>query len=513
MNPRGSNIPPFRPPSSIEAFREWWRTHMSAVIVCTVVLLAGIILYAWWQAVQPKNHSGEKGGSSSSTHTTPDSEKNSTNDSQPSGANNSDQHGQSSHDNRVRGDQPVGITPGAAPGDDTSGDSSEPGTSTHAPGVVVSSFSPNYWAQWSHGPTTDPDWFPIAVFDNDPFYNDALVKAAGINLYLGLFDFGSQYTHYVPNGLVAHNSYAMAGEALDADAILADPIGSSHIVAYQPADEPEMKHYTVSEVQAFYTDITAKDTSRPIFIGYGKGLTLPQPQSNFFLNGGSPGDYCDIPDVVAADYYGPQDSGSGPDGGWVYGRTMDLMHAACGVTKPIWNYIDTEKVNSPGDPGEDLPAPTPLEIQQHIWLSIVHGATGIIYFCHDFSDMSNPQWDTKCLVDPPRTAAITEKNVQLTKLARILNSPTRVSAVSVSNETTKLTTLTKYLNGYAYIFAMTDGDVAHPNSGSTSAKFTLDKLNNATVQVLNESRTLTASHGSFSDNFTPFQWHIYKIPM
>lgn len=408
------------------------------------------------------------------------------------------------------GDQPLNSSAGNGSSGSSSG---SPPAAANAPGTAIASFSPNYWSQWSNGPAPDPTWFPIAIFDNDPFYNDPLVKAANINLYLGLFDFGSQYNHYVANGLVSHNSYAMAGEAIDADTILADLLGGSHLWGYQPADEPEMKHYTVSEVQAFYDDIRAKDTSRPIFIGYGKGLTLPQPQSNFFLNGADPSDYCAIPDVVAADYYGPQDAGSGPDGGWVYGRTMDLMHAACGVTKPIWNYIDTELVNSPGDPGGDLPAPTPLEIQQHVWLSIVHGATGIIYFCHDFGDTSDPQWDTKCLVDPPRTAAITETNAQLTKYASILNSPTRGNAVTVSGNVGKITTLTKYLDGHAYIFAMADGDAAHPDSGSTSATFTVDKLHNATVQVAEEGRSLTATNGKFSDNFAPFEWHIYKITM
>ncbi|HLZ38546.1 MAG TPA: hypothetical protein VKP64_12495 [Mycobacteriales bacterium] len=312
--------------------------------------------------------------------------------------------------------------PGSVGGSAPPSADAPPGT---APGVAVRSFSPSYWSRWSNGPPADADWFPIGVFDNDPYYNDAAVKAAGLNLYLGLYDFGSQYRHYVTDGLVRHGSHAMAGDAADVDQVAADRVGRRRLWGYQPADEPEMKHYDVPDIRAAYDAIRAKDPTRPIFIGFGKGLSLPRPQSNYFLQGYEPSEYCAVPDVTAADYYGPQDAQHGPDGQWVYGRTMDLMRAACDNAKPIWNFVDVEKVNAPDEPGGDLPTPTPLEIKQNVWLSIIHGATGIVYFCHDFGDRSVSTWDSKCLYDRPRTRAITETNALLTKYAAVLNSPTR----------------------------------------------------------------------------------------
>jgi hypothetical protein len=204
-----------------------------------------------------------------------------------------------------------------------------------APGVAVRSFSPAYWSRWSHGPPANANWFPLGVFDNDPYHNDAAVKAAGLTLYLRLYDFGSQYRHYVTDGLVRHASSAMAGEAADVDQVVADPVGGRRLWGYQPADEPEMKHYDVPDIRAAYDAIRAKDPTRPIFIGFGKGLSLPRPASNYFLQGYEPREYCAVPDVTAADYYGPQDPEHGPDGQWVYGRTVDLMRAACDNAKPI----------------------------------------------------------------------------------------------------------------------------------------------------------------------------------
>src|SRR5688572_14991466 len=42
------------------------------------------------------------------------------------------------------------------------------------------------YAQWSNGPSTNADYFPIAVWVQNP-KNAERYKAAGINLYVGLW--------------------------------------------------------------------------------------------------------------------------------------------------------------------------------------------------------------------------------------------------------------------------------------------------------------------------------------
>ncbi|HLZ38545.1 MAG TPA: hypothetical protein VKP64_12490 [Mycobacteriales bacterium] len=85
--------------------------------------------------------------------------------------------------------------------------------------------------------------------------------------------------------------------------------------------------------------------------------------------------------------------------------------------------------------------------------------------------------------------------------------------MTVSGVSTTVTTLTKYLCGHAYVFAMSDGDAAHPRSGTTNATFTVDGLGDATVSVPEEGRSLRATGGRFTDSFGPYQWHIYRIRM
>jgi hypothetical protein len=45
----------------------------------------------------------------------------------------------------------------------------------------------NPYGKWKNGPPADPGYFPIAVWLQDPV-NAAQYKAAGINLYVGLWD-------------------------------------------------------------------------------------------------------------------------------------------------------------------------------------------------------------------------------------------------------------------------------------------------------------------------------------
>ena len=52
---------------------------------------------------------------------------------------------------------------------------------------VASRLAPqSTYAQWSHGPSSDPSYFPIAVWLQDP-RNALAYKRAGINLYVGLW--------------------------------------------------------------------------------------------------------------------------------------------------------------------------------------------------------------------------------------------------------------------------------------------------------------------------------------
>ena len=105
-------------------------------------------------------------------------------------------------------------------------------------------------------------------------------------------------------------------------------------------------------------------------------------------------------------------------------------------------------------------------------------------------------------------AAVTAINRQIHTLAPVLNRPSVSEAIVVKPADTEVPVahITKRLNGATYVFA------AAMRSGATRAAFTLkDGSKASTVEVLEESRTLPLRKGEFSDDFKPYDVHLYRI--
>jgi hypothetical protein len=89
--------------------------------------------------------------------------------------------------------------------------------------------------------------------------------------------------------------------------------------------------------------------------------------------------------------------------------------------KPVWSCIETTRISN-----ENAIA-TPEQVRAEVWMAIVRGAKGIIYFCHQFK----PKFiEAGLLSEPEILEAVTRTNHQIQKLAPILNSPAVPNAVT-----------------------------------------------------------------------------------
>jgi hypothetical protein len=80
--------------------------------------------------------------------------------------------------------------------------------------------------------------------------------------------------------------------------------------------------------------------------------------------------------------------------------------------------------------------------------------------------------------------------------------------MTVKNEKVPIATMVKRDDKNLYIFAVA------MRAEATSAQFTVGSLSGSSpVVVLDESRTLQAQSGVFSDGFAPWDVHLYQIPM
>lgn len=137
--------------------------------------------------------------------------------------------------------------------------------------------------------------------------------------------------------------------------------------------------------------------------------------------------------------------------------------------------------------------PTKAELKVMSYLSIIHGAKGIIYYTYygsQFLMTDNPAW----WID------VAEVATQLNGLIPTFLSDDHVSQATASN--TNIHILTKDVGGKRHILA------ANASSGAVEG-VTIANLVDGAYTVVGETRSETASSGSFSDDFTGYQVHVY----
>jgi hypothetical protein len=94
-------------------------------------------------------------------------------------------------------------------------------------------------------------------------------------------------------------------------------------------------------------------------------------------------------------------------------------------------------------------------------------------------------------------------DVQITSLAKVLNSPSVASQFSASPS---VRAMMKWNGSNLYVFA---GSAENTSAGAT---FTLGCIGDATATVLGESRTLPVDDGSWTDDYADGNSiHIYRI--
>jgi hypothetical protein len=188
---------------------------------------------------------------------------------------------------------------------------------------------------------------------------------------------------------------------------------------------------------------------------------------------------------------------------WYVPDGIDRLRAWTDYKKPVWMALETTNI------GGDTPhPPTPATTKSEVWMSIIHGASGIIYFCHQWGSDGNLISETGLLDDAAMSAAVKNINAQIISLAPVLNTQSVGNGVTTgsSNTTVPVDTMLKRYNKYTYLFAVS------MRPGATTATFTLrDFPASASAEVIGESRNISVNNGVFQDTFSNYTVHIYKI--
>ena len=364
------------------------------------------------------------------------------------------------------------------------------------------------YASWTHGPQKNPGYFPIAVWLQNPA-NAARYKAAGINLYIALWQgpTEAQLAALKAAGMpvicpqnavgLAHKNDPtivgwMHGDEPDNAQAITDPATGKQ--SFGPCVPP-------AHIVADYARLRAVDPTRPIllnlgqgvandaWVGRGEGAKLTDYET--YVKGG---------DLISFDVYpvAGLDRADSENFLWYVPKGVDRLTQWTAGRKPIWNCIECTQIG--GDK-----KPTPHQVRAEVWMALIHGSKGLIYFVHQFK----PAFDEHALLDdPPMLAEVTALNHQIQALAPTLNSPTVEKTVTVqsSSPDVPIDLMVKRHEKALYVFA-----VGMRNAATTGTFMARGLPAQAVVEVLGESRTLAIRNGQFTDDFRPYGVHLYRV--
>ncbi len=357
--------------------------------------------------------------------------------------------------------------------------------------------------QWNQGVLADESFFPLCVWLQSAD-KAADYKKAGINTYVALWrgPTAEQLSELEKHGMKVICGQNRAGLAHKENAT---------IIAWMHGDEPDNaqslgdgKGYgppiPPEKIIEDFKKLKAADPSRPVLLNLGQGVAW----DGWYGRGvrtNHPEDYPEYvkgADIVSFDIYPACHDHKDVAGKlWMVADGVARLRKWSNNEKPVWTCIETTRISN-----ENAIA-TPDEVRAEVWMALVRGSRGIIYFCHQFK----PRFiEAGLLSEPEILAAVTKTNQQIHKLAPILNSPTLPDAVTVTSPAdTPVEALCKR-HGATYVFAVAMRGV------ETTATFQLqDVPADAQVEVIDEDRTLSLKDGKFSDTFPAWGVHLYKI--
>lgn len=354
------------------------------------------------------------------------------------------------------------------------------------------------------GKLADPNFFPLAVWLQSP-NNAAKYKAAGINTFVGLWrgPTEEQLAELKKQGISVICSQNAAGREH-----LSDPT----ILAWMHGDEPDnaqairgQKGYgppvEPAKIIADYERIKAADPSRPVLLNLGQGVAW----DNYIGRGvrrNHPEDYAEYVkgcDIASFDIYPACHDNKEVAGKlWFVPDGVSRLRKWAGDSRLVWNCIECTHISNVKAKA------TPQQVKAEVWMSLIRGSKGIIYFCHEFE----PKFvEAGLLADAEMLKAVTAVNAQIQKLAPVLNSPdvSGVLTIESSKPDVPVEAIVKRHEGNLYVFAVC------MRGEETAATFKLSGVAGAKAAVLGEDRSVEIAGGTIRDAFAPWAVHLYQI--
>ncbi len=360
------------------------------------------------------------------------------------------------------------------------------------------------YTQWENGPPTDEDFFPVGVWLQNPARAEEY-RDAGINIYVGLWQ---GPTEEQLDALAEAGMYVICHQN---ETALNHP-RNDIIIAWLQQDEPDNAQALPEggygppvpprEIVERYEAMREADPTRPVHLNLGQGVAWDGWHGRG-VRTNHPEDYPEYIqgcDIVSFDIYPVANSREPVQGNlWRVARGVERLVRWSEPHQPVWSFVEASGIHT----GRTA---TPAQIKTQIWMSLIHGSTGILYFVHEWEPAFN---EAAMLSNEETLAGVTAINEQLHELAPVLNSPTvegRLEAVT-EDEDVPVAAMLKEHEGDAYVFAVVMRD------RPAAAAFTVTGLSDGTeVHVTETGETLTTEGGAFTEALDGYETRLYRIP-
>lgn len=345
----------------------------------------------------------------------------------------------------------------------------------------------------------DPNFFPLGIWLQQP-KRAAEYRELGVNLYVGL------WKGPTAGQLAALKQARMPVIAEQNEVGLTDP-NADVIIAWMHQDEPDNAQkrpdglgygppITPAEIVERYQAMRARDPTRPVLLGLGQGVAwdLWKGRGERINHPEDYPQYIEGSDIVAFDIY-PVTHPSPLVAGRLefVAKGVARLKQWAGPGRRVWNTVGASRVANPNV------MPTAEQLRSQVWLSIIHGSRGIIYFVHQIK----PVFIEAAIFDNAELRrAMTQINRRITALASVINGPD-------SNDLTvnePIAAITRRDKCALYLFT------ASTSANPATAEFQLTgPAPGGTVVVLGEDRSIPLDNNKFSDRFAAYGVHLYKL--
>ena len=375
--------------------------------------------------------------------------------------------------------------------------------------ATASATSPAADRRWENGFPDRPDFFPVGVWLQSP-RNAERYKSIGINTYVALW---RGPTEEQLATLEKAGMHVICGQSESALKFKDRKV----IVGWMHGDEPDNaqpvkgpNHWgppiAPDKIVADYERIKMADPTRPVLLNLGQGVAWDNWRGRG-VRSRHPEDYaqylkgCDIAsfDIYPVTHESPEVSGKL----WYVGYGVKRLLDWSGGAKPAWACIETTHISN------EKAMPTPDQVRSEVWMAIANGASGIIYFCHEFKPQ---QIEAGLLSRPEIVEAVGSINADVTRLAPVIHSPTVPGGVQVrsgesaAGDDPPAAVLCKRQAGDTWVIAVSRR--AQP----ARLTFTLlQRPKGGKAEVDGENRSIPIERGTFGDDFGAYGVHIYRV--